>query len=261
MGLTVSEETLLMPACRVSFNSRRARRGRRPARIDNAVSEIFLDLRPTLLGLPSASTTSDDCREVWARLVSHRLAVVASGVAEERAHLVLRENTEALPRRRDLQGRNLAILERHLLGAERKVLSMELGISQATIAQALKRELGEMGITCAPALVPAVLVMLLHAARSGSAAELLGMAQFEHRGLRHVALSTDVESRVWRSLSPAQQAVLRHRAHGGTHADIAAERRTSHRTIANQLAAASHRLGISGRLDLLQLMAAPVVGG
>jgi DNA-binding CsgD family transcriptional regulator len=60
----------------------------------------------------------------------------------------------------------------------------------------------------------------------------------------------DVE--LWPTLSRSEAAVARLLVEGKSHAEIAALRGTSRRTVANQLAASFHKLHISGRAQLLR---------
>ena len=55
-------------------------------------------------------------------------------------------------------------------------------------------------------------------------------------------------------LPPAVREVVQLHAEGRTHAEIAAQRSTSKRTVANQLSAAFQKLGVSGRPGLLEYL-------
>jgi DNA-binding CsgD family transcriptional regulator len=61
-------------------------------------------------------------------------------------------------------------------------------------------------------------------------------------------------------LSPAEYAVTRLLIEGKSYQEMAVLRKTSKRTVANQLASAFHRLGISGRAELLCLLAKRQLG-
>jgi DNA-binding CsgD family transcriptional regulator len=63
------------------------------------------------------------------------------------------------------------------------------------------------------------------------------------------------DSRLVSRLTPAEFLVARLLIEGKSHAEIAAQRRTTLRTVANQLATAFHRLGVSGRLGLIGQLA------
>jgi DNA-binding CsgD family transcriptional regulator len=56
-------------------------------------------------------------------------------------------------------------------------------------------------------------------------------------------------------VSPAEYAVIRLLIEGKSYDEMADLRRTSKRTVANQLASAFHRIGVSGRAELLCMLA------
>jgi DNA-binding NarL/FixJ family response regulator len=200
-------------------------------------------------------TSSVECLDVWQRLTGRHLEIVGNFATECRAYLVMlaRPNASAAP----LAKRKIDVLERMLLGVDRKVISFDLHLSTSTVAQTLKEALGSIGLTCLPSRVPPLLVALVNCAH-GVRSNHLFLSQFEHRNQSYVAMSSEIESDLWRELAPAQRAVLRARAYGKTYADIAAARHTSPRTVANQLAAARRTLGISTGIDILRMMAAVV---
>jgi len=214
------------------------------------------ELRPAawdfLRFTPKTAASREDCEQIWQALVDHRSSIIGTALHGDCAYLILggRPTVCAPP---PLSARNRQLLERVLLGVERKVLCFELGISPSTVAQVLKQGLADMGLTCSPARVPPLLAVLLHAARSATSVPL-SLAHFEHDGRSLLALSGELESDAWRALAPAVRAVLRERLVGKSHADIASARHTSPRTVANQMACATHRLGVSGRFDLLRFM-------
>ncbi len=188
-----------------------------------------------------------DCREIWQDLVNGRCKIVASFATLERAYLAV-ARTET--RRARVTGRSLEILERVLIGTSAKVVAIELGLAHSTISGSLRHSLETLGLTDPPSRVPLGLAMLVRAARDQDAG---GMQQ--NRGLICHGVACDILSAPLRSLepllSPAVRDVAYLHAQGNSHAQIAARRRTSERTVANQLAKAFHRLGISGRAGLL----------
>jgi DNA-binding CsgD family transcriptional regulator len=191
------------------------------------------------------------CTSVWQELAGGRLQIYDVFTTELRSYLLLGPSRVA---REPLSGRNLMLLEQVLLGACRKTISSDVGISLSTLGQILKQQLVSLGVTCAPSRVPPLLVLLVHAAY-GLASPSADLGKFHADGATYVVLSSALESGALLSLPPAERAVLQLRLHGSTYSDIASLRRTSYRTVANQIAAACHRLGVSGRLDLLHLIA------
>jgi DNA-binding CsgD family transcriptional regulator len=61
-----------------------------------------------------------------------------------------------------------------------------------------------------------------------------------------------------RGLTPAESEVVAHLLKGRSNAEIAALRRASERTVANQVASVFRKLGVSSRLELVAL--APLLG-
>jgi DNA-binding NarL/FixJ family response regulator len=82
------------------------------------------------------------------------------------------------------------------------------------------------------------------------------MVSFIKHGRRHFIIGLSRPDRHLESLlSPAEVAVLKARLEGLSHQRIAHVRRTSTRTIANQIATASRRLGVTGRLETIGRLA------
>ncbi len=121
----------------------------------------------------------------------------------------------------------------------------------------MKQAYEAIGIRCKPSRVPLLLVTLVHAAKGGGRVDGGRAAEFEYLKTGYGALCVPSPDAVLdRFLSPAEQAVMRMRLEGKSHAEIAARRRTSRRTVANQVATAFHRLGVSCRSDLMAMLIA-----
>lgn len=219
---------------------------------DTHMDSAEVSFRERALEASRQSDTRIDCARVWHDLMLGRAVITHDFLRDERSFLVIARRSTEHP----TSARNLAILERVLLGTDPKVVSIELDLASSTIACALKLALEAMGLRCCPSKVPLLFAMLARAAKSG--AQLLHgrSGELEHRGLDCQLLSAPIPEPAFGGLlSPAVRAVVRMRVEGRSHAEIAATRRTSPRTVANQLAAAFQRLGISGRSDLIELMA------
>ncbi|HYQ42436.1 MAG TPA: LuxR C-terminal-related transcriptional regulator [Polyangiaceae bacterium] len=192
------------------------------------------------------------CAEAWAGLASGRSIVVESRTTRLRTHLVIANaGLNAYPPR----ARDLRILERLLLGESAKSLAIELKLSQSTIATALKRTLEGMGLKLLPSRLPLGLAVLVHHAHGRAA---VAMQRHLDPNPHRLVLSARFAS-LDEMLSPAVLDVVFQFAQGSSHAEIAAHRRTSTRTVANQIAMAFQRLGVSGRTQLLEyLVFAPI---
>ncbi len=202
-------------------------------------------------GSSGSSATREQLLSIWNRLLDRELEVVETLATVEHAYLVVRERA---PDALVVSDRNRAILEKTLLGACRKVISDELGVTTSTLAQLLRRLLLRLGLDCSPARVPEPLVQLVHAAYGYFPASLARVRRIQSEEGVLLVLSYAFEGAFLEELTPAESAVLRERLAGRSYADIAKRRNTSCRTVANQVAAATQRLGVSGRLELLHAM-------
>jgi DNA-binding NarL/FixJ family response regulator len=213
-------------------------------------------LRTAAAAAAAVPFSLQECRALWNALLSGQCQVAAEFCEKRGNFLVLRWTASQLPRR--FSARAHDILERTLLGQEQKVVSSELGVSCSTVTSTLKHILDSLGFCCLPSKVPLLLVMLANAARGHGSFENGCSARFVHAGRVYQVLCAPIpERRLPTILSRAESDVIRMRLEGRSHAEIAASRRTSRRTVANQLATASQRLGISGRLELMKLVIHP----
>ena len=161
-----------------------------------------------------------------------------------------------------LSARDTEILERALLEGVRKSVAVDFGLCPSSIAEILRRCFVFMGLSCWPSRIPFLLVMAAHAkhapeAQRGAALLLAQNQQFLRQSIS--VARPDNELSEW--LSPAEYAVARLLIEGKSYQEMAKLRDTSKRTVANQLASAFHRLGISGRAELLCLLAKRKLGG
>jgi len=215
-------------------------------------TEEHTDLQAVAVAIPRAAAKKQDLSDIWSRLIRHQLEVAHTFATDQSEYMVLREKIQDPP---PLSGRNLAIFETVFVGVGRKVVSYDVGLASSSLAQVLKSALRDMGLNCSPARAPSLLVKLAHAARSPASQLELKTGQFALTTNRYLVVSDDLECPLLKQLAPAQRAVMRLLIYGSSHADIAARRHTSSRTVANQVASACQRLGVSGRFDLLQRVA------
>lgn len=185
------------------------------------------------------------CRFEHTEFTPHTCGVVVSrghrGTGDERA---------------PLPARDIEILERSLLEGVRKSVAADFGLCPSSVAEILRRCFAFMGLSCWPSRIPLLLVMAAHAKRASSSprAEKLTLTQNQQFLRQSISVTRpDNELKSW--LSPAEFAVTRLLIEGGSYIEVARMRQTSKRTVANQLASAFHRLGISGRAELLCLLA------
>jgi DNA-binding NarL/FixJ family response regulator len=194
---------------------------------------------------------TSECRDLWQQMVSGRCCIVYTFNTAERANLVFAETRAS---RAPLSARGLAVLERLLTGSSAKAVAIDFALAQSTIAIEAKRSLNALGCCGSASRLPLPLVMLVHAARAGAPSALERTGPFEFQGRACQLLSAPIAG-LAQILPPAVREVAQLHAQGSTHAEIAAHRCTSERTVANQLAIAFRRLGVSGRSGLLSYLA------
>jgi DNA-binding CsgD family transcriptional regulator len=160
----------------------------------------------------------------------------------------------SLGKRSRVQQRNLEMLTRVLLGQVPKAVAQDIRVAISTVATGTQECLRSMGLPQRASSPPVLLMMAARAAESACSAPTLGRltrikAQDETYWLVSVQ-RLDLEFPV--SLSEAEAAVVRQLVSGHTHAQISKRRATSPRTVANQLASAFKKFGVSGRTAILQ---------
>jgi DNA-binding CsgD family transcriptional regulator len=188
---------------------------------------------------------------IWSDLAAGRLRIVDSFHSQSECFIVAveRETAEEPPGNRS-QG--LQLLELLLIDGSQKRVAMQAAISSAAVGIAAKRCLSSMGLRCSPYRIPPLLVMTAYAFRKG--------ARYPAREARssdgtsacfRIISATRPDHQIHRALSRSESDVAQLAIEGYTHAEIARRRRTSPRTVANQLAAVFGRLRVSGRFELL----------
>lgn len=194
---------------------------------------------------------------LWTELVSGLCKIEQTVFSEQNCSLVVTRYPRGvgggpvpLPRR------DVEVLERALIDGGRKSVALDLGLCPSSIAEILKRGSVFMGLSCWPSRIPLLLVLSVHASRapelSRAAAALVAENQHFQRQTISMARPDNALSA---RLTPAEFAVTRLLVEGKSYAEIASARQTSARTVANQLATAFQRLNVSGRAELVCLLA------
>lgn len=216
--------------------------------MDHCVDGNDLDVRVVIDRVSANPDGVLSLYDTWKCLTGGVLRVVLSHCDENTCYLVVRQSES----RARINAQQLRILENVLHGYCPKRLALDLGIACSTITTSAKLALSKIGVDCLPSRVPLPVVVVARASDDG-ARTLLGNAySFTHRGRLHQIIAVGRPDRHLSSyLPPAEVEVMRARLEGLSHQRIARVRRTSERTVANQLASASRRLGVSGRLDII----------
>jgi DNA-binding CsgD family transcriptional regulator len=155
-----------------------------------------------------------------------------------------------------LRSRDVEILQQALLCGVRKLVAVEVGLSCSSIAVILQTCFQFMGLSCLPSRIPGLVVAAAHARHHEGPnfqSRLRGRTNWQFSRQTITVPRPDAELAAW--LAPAEQAVISLLIEGLSYAEIARARQTSIRTVANQVASGFRRLGVSGRAELLCMLA------
>lgn len=184
-----------------------------------------------------------DLGVLWPLFLEGQLFIAESHCSEGRCFAKLEAGTG-----RAVGGPSVELLERFLLGERQKSLAIDFGVAISTIASHCTSALSRFSHTPNASHSPILIVMAAHAAR-GSALPPAVVERQEPDGGWLVHVKVPGASFADR-LSCSEHAVALLSIEGKNYADMARARRSSERTIANQLAACFRKLGVSGRGEL-----------
>lgn len=189
---------------------------------------------------------------LWAELGSGAQRIADYFFTETSCFVAIAPAPSPVTRDRRLSRKKLDVLERVLLRGGQKPVATELGLAPSTVAIIAGNCLRAMGLDHGASRAPLPLTLSIHAVHGLTALREARLSRVSHGGSTYSIIGTGrPELGLVRALSPAEFAVTRLLVEGKTHAQIAALRSTSVRTVANQLAAAFHKLGVSGRCELI----------
>jgi DNA-binding CsgD family transcriptional regulator len=149
-----------------------------------------------------------------------------------------------------LNARASNILERALRGERQKAIAIDLGITDAAVANTLAQCRRKLGFTCRSAELPIAFVLLAQAAANGRDVRVSAGSAPDELVIGFERLDT---SRL-RSLTRAEAEVISGLIHGLSQQEIARERKARRRTVVNQLATARRKLPVSGRVELVRFL-------
>ena len=149
-----------------------------------------------------------------------------------------------------LSARTRRIFERVLLGESQTTVAIDLGLSSSSVAGACKQAVSGIAVEHRARCTPVVLIIAAHAAHGFRFPEALTCSRRAGNGSLTLRLARP-DLMLPAILSPREQDLVRRVVEGWSTSSLAAERPTSKRTIANQLASIFQKLGISGRGELL----------
>jgi len=187
--------------------------------------------------------------ELWSSLRSFEERIIDAFFSSERCFLLLERNREPPRALAETQRR---VLEHILAGRCQKFLVIELGIAASTVALHSRQSLRAVGLTgkpsrCHPLPMLAAMASRLNAESWRAASSTL---VDDGRTLRVVSVARP-EIQLSRTLPRAEFEVLRGLVEGLCYEEISQQRRTSRRTVANQVSSLFRRFHVSGRNELV----------
>ena len=193
---------------------------------------------------------------LWTELTLGSCQVEEAQFSAQTCSLVVSRGRRASSSAAALSKRDIEVLEQSLLAGVRKSVAAHFDLCPSSIAEILRRCFVFIGLSCWPSRIPLIVVVAAHAryAQAPLLQESRTIAR-DQRKLRQSVSISRPDSELAGYLSPAEHAVTRLLIEGKSYAEIAELRQTSTRTVANQVAAAFQRLGVSGRAELLCLLA------
>ena len=156
-----------------------------------------------------------------------------------------------------LSARERCVIERLIGGSSQKTVSYDLGVALTTVSVHLRVALDKLGIRLWEHAVLAGSIIL-----SGDAVDNSGGALGDDATL--AVAKVGLCPRALSELTSAEREVALLVLDGLTNAEIGVQRKTSPRTVANQVAAVFRKLGVHGRLELIRRLAlgpVPQAGG
>ncbi|MCC6625527.1 MAG: hypothetical protein IT385_30085 [Deltaproteobacteria bacterium] len=196
----------------------------------------------TRAGRPGAN---EEVLVAWDALVAGRYSMVDRFERDGRRFVLAYANPPDAPDPRGLTPRERAIAALVARGHALKLVAYELGVSVGTVTSTLSHVLAKLGLRNRTELVWALRPPdTFERVESGPAEVLVFSSRPGEIGWPPI-------------LTPAEREVASATAAGRTVHEIAAERSTSERTIANQLASIYRKLGVASRSELVSRFAPP----
>jgi DNA-binding CsgD family transcriptional regulator len=203
-----------------------------------------------------ASTERVELAALWDELIAGTCKIESWSHAEDSWAMVISRRPKPSGPSAALRPRDIEILERALLSGGRKQIAAEAGLSCSSIAVIMQSCFQFMGLSCLPSRIPGLLVAAAHARHHQGTKFQSCLSSRTAPAFSQHTISVprpDADLAAW--LAPAEHAVIHLLIEGMTYAEIARARQTSVRTVANQVASGFRRLDVSGRAELLCLLA------
>ncbi|HET7540969.1 MAG TPA: helix-turn-helix transcriptional regulator [Polyangiaceae bacterium] len=207
-------------------------------------------LRQDALASDAASSKQLPLARLWLELVSGSCKIAAALFS--RTHCSLVVTMPIRKQARPLKHRARTILESVLRGSAQKAVALDLGLAASTITANAQQSLERLGFGGTASRVHPLLILAATAAGEHDES-VTGALSFVTRGqvaFRVVSIPRP-ETKLSFALPPAELEIVRCLVEGHSHDDMARQRGTSKRTVANQIASLFRRLRVTGRMELV----------
>lgn len=192
-----------------------------------------------------------DLASVWQCLADGRDRVIGKFFTQQRCGLLLaRRPKVGLVQDACLLGRRRVVVESVLRGVSQNCLAIDLNLSPSTVALEARAGLEWLGSDGRPSRVHPML-MLAAGVAWRPAAPVPALEHACGRAESRLVSMPRPDLCLRASMPPAQREVVALLVEGLSHAEIAVQRRTARRTVANQLCASFRALQCSGRSELI----------
>jgi DNA-binding NarL/FixJ family response regulator len=234
LGSGLNEEAIIEPSGAVLDANGEARRPDARDRLRRAV----LDRERARSSLRSADP--DASLDLWSGLIAGRWSLLDRFESGGRRYIVACENQNTPRVPRCLTPREEHVAQLAARGRSNHEIAYELGVDFETVSAHLKRALRKLGCS-----------------GRGNLIRLIDAAQFEltwsnHGDVIAVFVERSASKSIPRGLTTAEREVFEGVVAGKTNAEIAEERGTSVRTVANQVASVLRKSGARSRYMLMQ---------
>jgi DNA-binding NarL/FixJ family response regulator len=192
-------------------------------------------------------TTNCQLAEAWDDLISGRARIVAAYATRRRHFLELVDcgSDRSCP----LDSRSIAVLDLILFGTQQKVIAADTKRAASTVSSTAQRAMHALGLECQVSRFP-ILLKVMH--RSWHVRRPIRAREGQNLGTPRIINIFRADACLQHRLSPSEYEVARDLVDGLRQEQIALRRRTSQRTIANQVANVYQKLRVSGRNELME---------
>jgi DNA-binding NarL/FixJ family response regulator len=202
--------------------------------------------------------------ELWSKLRDGRVALAEHFVTQRASYAALQVRSESEAVEHRLTPPQAEVFQRLIAGERQNAIAIELAISPAAVTLRAQRCIQMLGLDCKLSCLPLFLIMAALTASRGVGQGQVATIECVRDGNAGAALYRVARADLVLSatLSTAEQEIARMIVEGRSLPAIAGARRTTERTVSNQLRSIFGKLGVTGRLELIAFLAgdrAPLV--